>query len=121
MNNLYRKSSINQSKDIESQMPERRRTSPAVNSSHRITSETGHYSKSNDRNFVPKRRPSLQKTKINCYEQKLNVYNFLHRHPRGLLSIGYNIFVTCIVFTCLALTVLSTIPGIKQCFISYQN
>lgn len=53
-------------------------------------------------------RFSSQRTKF--YKQKLAVFNFLQR-PKGVLAIGYHILVSCTVFICLVLNVLSTIKG----------
>lgn len=114
MNNNYNLNRNNkkahQSKDIESQMQEPTRMSLEVS----FTPKTGHNLNTNHQNLTRMRLPSVQMTKqISFYDQKLMVYNFLQRPPRGLISLGYNIFVTCIVFTCLVLTVFSTIAGIS--------
>jgi len=124
MNNNYNLNRNNkkahQSKDIESQMQELTRMSPEVSLINSFTPETGHNFNTNHQNLTRMRLPSVQTTKqISFYDQKLMVYNFLQRPPRGLISLGYNIFVTCIVFTCLVLTVFSTIAGIFIHKLSY--
>jgi hypothetical protein len=118
MNNNYNLNNnnkkVHQSKDIESQMQELTRMSPEVSLISSFTPEIGHNLNTNDQNLTRTRLPSVQMTKrIRFYDQKLMVYNFLQRPPRGLISFGYHIFVTCIVFTCLVLTVFSTIAGIN--------
>jgi hypothetical protein len=47
---------------------------------------------------------------IGFYKEKIAVYNFLHR-PQGFIAIGYHLFVSCVVFVCLVLSILSTISG----------
>jgi hypothetical protein len=53
-------------------------------------------------------RFSPQRTKF--YKQKFAIFNFLQR-PKGVLAIGYHLLVSCVVFICLVLNVLSTIEG----------
>lgn len=53
---------------------------------------------------------SPNKQRISHYKQKIYVYKFLHG-PRGWFAISYHIFVFIMVFTCLVLTILSTIKN----------
>ena len=50
------------------------------------------------------------KNDINCYREKIAVYNFLSR-PQGKVAIGYHLFVSVVVSLCLLLTIFSTISG----------
>jgi len=117
MNHFYQsKESVHNSHDIESQMPEIRKTSliKAIQKPY-----NNNFTNGIDLKLDRKHLPSNQLiNKIRFYKQRVKVYKFLQR-PDSHIAVGYHISVSLVVFICLVMTVLSTISGEINCFKIY--
>jgi len=117
MNRFYRsKESVHNSHDIESQMPEIRKTSliKAIQKPYNNNFTNGIDLKL-DRKHLPSNHLM---NKIGFYKQRVKVYKFLER-PDSYIAIGYHISILLVIFICLVMTVLSTISGEINCFKIY--
>jgi len=101
------KGSVNNSKDVESQVPAFRTKSSLIKSIQSLRNKNHNTNNGKNPNILSSHNWS---NGIKFYKQRVFVYNFLQR-PDSLTAIGYHVFVSCIVFTCLVLTVLSTVSG----------
>jgi hypothetical protein len=116
MNDCYQsKESVHNSHDIESQVPEIRKTSLIK----AIQKPYNEYNIEIDLKVDRKHLPSNHlMNKIGFYKQRVKVYKFLER-PDSYIAIGYHISILLVIFICLVMTVLSTISGKINCFKIY--
>jgi hypothetical protein len=111
INNFNYSLTNNNINDIESQKPQLRRKKSVI--SKLYSSNYGSRKKKAEPRLSILGKPlplHRMKNEISFYKEKIAVYNFLHR-PQGFKAVGYHIFVSCVVFVCLFLTILSTISG----------
>lgn len=107
-----------QTNDMESQVPQHLRRKKSIFDRLYPVHNVHHKPRVNMRMSILGKPLTPHHIQVSFYKQKVAVYNFLQR-PRGYIAIGYHVFASCVVFTCLVLTVISTVKGI--CFDIFKN
>jgi hypothetical protein len=118
INNFNYNQTNNNVYDIESQKSELRRKKSLISKLYSPNNGSRKKRAEIRLSILGKPLPSYRmKNEISFYKEKIAVYNFLHR-PQGFIAVGYHLFVSCVVFVCLVLTIFSTISGNFFGFIS---